>query len=98
GGRCARPSSANEIDQILRKSTSLPERERVWNASKEIGRTLKPGLATLVGLRNQVAREMGYSSFFALQVADYGMTVDEMMALLDTTLETTKPIFDGLHC
>ena len=28
-----------------------------------------------MGLRNQLAREMGHPSFFALQVADYGMTV-----------------------
>ena len=41
---------------------------------------------------------MGYHSYFALQVADYGMTVDEMMKLLDDALETTKPLFDGLHC
>ena len=41
---------------------------------------------------------MGYHSFFALQVADYGMTVDEMMTLLDDTLATTKPLYDGLHC
>ena len=26
------------------------------------------------------------------------MTVDEMMKLLDDTLATTKPLYDGLHC
>jgi peptidyl-dipeptidase A len=98
GLRCARPASANDLDELLRTSRNLAEREQVWRASKEIGRPLKPGLAALQGLRNQVAKEMGYSSFFALQVADYGMTVDEMMALLDATLETTRPLFDGLHC
>ena len=69
-GTCIRPSSANDIDDILRKSRNLKEREQAWVASKEIGRKLKPGLAELQTLRNQVAREMGYSSFFALQVAD----------------------------
>jgi peptidyl-dipeptidase A len=98
GPRCARPVTANDIDELLRKSRNLSEREQAWRASKEIGRPLKPGLVQLQALRNQVAKEMGYSSFFALQVADYGMTVDEMMALLDSTLETTRPIFDGLHC
>jgi peptidyl-dipeptidase A len=98
GGACARPMTANQIDDILRKSRDLPERLRVWTASKEIGRLLKPGLVELIKLRNQVAREMGYHSYFALQVADYGMTVDEMMKLLDDALETTKPLYDGLHC
>ncbi len=95
---CARPTTANDIDGVLLKSRDLPERQRTWTASKEIGRPLKPGLADLQKLRNQVAREMGYSSFFALQVADYGMTVKEMMALLDATLEATKPLYQGLHC
>jgi peptidyl-dipeptidase A len=96
--RCARPVSANDLDDILRRSRSLPEREQAWRASKEIGRPLKPGLVELQTLRNQVAKEMGFSSFFALQVADYGMTVAEMMSLLDATLDSTRPIFDGLHC
>ena len=98
GAPAPRPTTANEIDDILRKSRDLPERLRVWTASKEIGRPLKPGLVELVKLRNQVAREMGYHSYFALQVADYGMTVDEMMKLLDDALETTKPLYDELHC
>jgi peptidyl-dipeptidase A len=98
GNACARPTTANEIDDILRKSRDLQERQRVWLASKEIGRPLRPGLIELVKLRNQVAREMGWKSYFALKVADYGMTVDEMMKLLDDTLATTKPLYDGLHC
>src|SRR6185436_11318532 len=96
--RCARSVTANDLDEILRESRNLGEREQAWRASKEIGRPLRPGLVTLQALRNQVAREMGYSSFFALQVADYGMTVGEMMALLDSTLEATRPLFDILHC
>ena len=95
---CAHTGTANQIDDILRKSRDLAERQRIWTASKEIGRPLKPGLIELRDLRNQVAKEMGYSSYFALQVADYGMSVSEMMALLDATLETTRPLFDGLHC
>lgn len=98
GAGCARPGTANDIDNVLLKSRDLAERQRVWTASKEIGRPLKSGLVDLQKLRNQVAREMGYSSFFALQVADYGMTVKEMMALLDATLETTRPLYEALHC
>lgn len=97
-GVCARPTTANDIDNLLLKSRDLTERQRVWTVSKEIGRPLKAGLTDLQRLRNQVAREMGYSSFFALQVADYGMTVKEMMGLLDATLDTTKPLYEGLHC
>lgn len=96
-GKCARPLIANDIDDKLVNSRDVAERLRVWTASKEIGRPLKSGLQQLQKLRNQVAKEMGYSSFFALQVADYGMTVPEMMALLDGFLKDIGPLYADLH-
>lgn len=97
-GRCVRPVSANDLDELLRKSRVLKERELAWTASKEIGRKLKPGLVELQELRNGLARELGYGSFYALQVADYGMSVAEMMALMDRTLAAVAPLYDQLHC
>ncbi|MSP92248.1 MAG: peptidase [Myxococcales bacterium] len=96
-GKCAKPAIANDIDKVLHESKDMAERRAVWEASKEIGRPLKPGLVALQKLRNQVAREMGYSSFFGLQVASYGMTVSEMMTLLDGFVRDTRPLFKALH-
>jgi peptidyl-dipeptidase A len=96
-GRCAQPTSPNVIDERLRTSRDLAERRAHWEASKESGRALKPGLVELQRLRNQVAREMGFSSYFALQVADYGMAVPEMMALLDSFVADTRPLYDAIH-
>lgn len=96
-GECAEPKTANDIDRVLQESRDLDERLRVWNASKEIGRPLKPGLVELQKLRNQVAREMGYSSYFGLMVAEYGMTVPEMMKLLDGFVADTAPLYGELQ-
>ena len=72
---CARSRSPPTTSTTsCRSRATSASAQRIWTASKEIGRPLKPGLVELQKLRNQVAREMGYSSFFALQVADYGMT------------------------
>lgn len=98
GERCVRPASANDIDDTLDRSRDLEERLRVWNASKETGPALKPGLEDLQRLRNDVAREMGYASFFDLQVADYGMSTQEMMSMLRTWVEETRPLYEQLHC
>lgn len=95
-GTCAAPKTANDIDEILQNSKDMNERLRVWNASKEIGVPLKSGLADLQKLRNRVAREMGYSSYFGLMVAEYGMSTDEMMKLLDGFVADTKPLYDQL--
>jgi peptidyl-dipeptidase A len=44
-----------------------------------------------------VAKEMGYSSFFALQVADYGMTVDAMMQMMEAFNRDLKPLYEQIH-
>ena len=93
----ARKVSTNEIDRILVESRDLDERLEAWEASKKVGKVLKDGLADLQRLRNRVAREMGYSSFFALEVADYGMSVDEMMALMDQLVEELRPLYSEIH-
>lgn len=89
---------ANDIDDILIKSSNLDERRAAWEASKEIGKACRPGLIKLRELRNQVGRGLGFSSFFGLEVADYGMPVSELMSLMKTVIEQTRPMFEQLHC
>ena len=91
------PASANEIDRILVESRDLEERRAAWEASKAIGRPLREGILRLRDLRNKLAQAMGFDNFFALQVADYGMTVPEMLALCDRLIADTKPLYQQLH-
>lgn len=89
--------TANEIDNILDKSTDLAERRAVWEASKTSGPALRTGLEKLRGLRNGVAQEMGYADYFALQVAAYGITTDEMLQLNADFLRVLRPLYLQLH-
>lgn len=91
------PVSANQLDAILAKSSSLGERLKAWEVSKENGPALKEGLLKLRDLRNGCARELGYPDYFALQVAKYGLTTDEMMAFNRKFLAELKPLYLQLH-
>jgi peptidyl-dipeptidase A len=91
------PASANEIDRILVESRDLDERRAAWEASKAVGRPLRDGLLRLRDLRNHVARALGFDNFFALQVADYGMTVPEMLALCAGMVADVRPLYQQLH-
>ncbi len=97
GDKCAKPVTPNQIDEVLLDSRNLPERLKYWEVSKQSGPVLKPGVAELRDLRNRVARELGYTSYFHLQVADYGMSVNEMMQLMDKTVEDLRPLYEQLH-
>jgi peptidyl-dipeptidase A len=92
-----RPIDANGIDRVLVESRDLARRRAVWEASKTIGAPLRDGLLRLRDLRNRVARELGHDDFFALQVADYGMDVPAMMAMVDGLLADAKPLYEQLH-
>ena len=89
--------TANDIDRVLVESRDLAERRDVWEVSKTIGGPLREGLLRLRDLRNRVAQELGFDSFFALQVADYGLTVPEMIALTDGFLAEVRPLYEQLH-
>lgn len=97
-GSCAQPVIPNDLDRILGESSDLGERLRAWEASKEVGPVLRDGLIELRGLRNGVAREMGYRDFFAFQVDNYGLSTEEMMAMLDRLIDDIRPLFEQLQC
>ncbi|MEY2479945.1 MAG: peptidyl-dipeptidase [Verrucomicrobiota bacterium] len=91
------PITANKIDNLLTTSTDLAERKAVWEASKESGPALKPNLIKLRDLRNGVAKEMKHSDYFALEVAGYGMTTEEMIKMHDDFLKQLRPLYLQLH-
>jgi len=98
GDKCADVVNPNQIDNVLRDSHDEAERRRIWEVSKQTGPALKPGLVELRDLRNKLAAEMDHPSFFALQVADYDMKVDEMMTTMDRFVDDLKPLYEQLHC
>ena len=87
----------NNIDMILKSSKDLTARRKAWEASKEVGKSLKDGLIHLRDLRNEVVRALGYHDFFSYQVSEYGMTTDEMMDMLKKFNRELNPLFRELH-
>lgn len=96
-GACRQIVTPNQIDKVLVNSRDEAERRKIWEVAKQTGPALKEGIGRLRDLRNQVAREMGYDSFFALQVDDYGMTVDEMMQMMERFNADLRPLYEQLH-
>jgi peptidyl-dipeptidase A len=92
-----RPVTPNEIDDLLRTSNALGERQAVWEASKEVGRVLKPAFFEVRDLRNQTVQALGYTDFFSYQVADYGLSTEEMLRLCDELVRQLRPLYRELH-
>src|SRR5256714_2257992 len=92
-----RPITTNQIDDKLNSSTDLNERKAIWEASKQSGPALKPNLVTLRELRNGVAKEIKYPDYFTLQVSNYGMSTEEMLKMLESWMNTLRPLYLQLH-
>lgn len=97
-GRDPREVTTDELDRLLLGTIDPRQRHTIWDCSKTVGPPLKDGLAELQALRNSLARNMGYSSYFALQAADYDMTSRELMMLMDDLIEGVRPLYEQLHC
>ncbi len=89
--------STNDIDRILRESNDLNERRKAWEASKEVGVGLKDGLENLRRLRNGVVSPLGYSSLFQYQSSQYGLSANEIMALMKQFNRELRPLYRELH-
>jgi len=89
--------TANDIDRILRESKDLNERRKAWEASKEVGVGLKDGLENLRRLRNGVVSPLGYSSLFSYQSSQYGLSANEIMALMNRFNRELRPLYRELH-
>lgn len=89
--------TANDIDERMGTEKSLPARLKTWEASKEVGKGLKDGLIKLRELRNKTVQGLGYKDFFEYQVADYGMTTQEMIDMLKKFNKELYPLYRELH-
>ncbi len=89
--------TANEIDEVLRNSSDLDERRKVWQASKEVGKVLKKSLVSLRDLRNRTVQALGYTSFADHQASEYDMSSQEMVELMRKFNRELRPLYRQIH-
>lgn len=89
--------STNDLDAALKSETDLNKRLAAWEASKEVGKSLKGGLVNLRNLRNKTVQELGYHDYFSYQVSDYRMEANEMMQTMDKLMNELYPLYRELH-
>ncbi len=89
--------STNDIDRILGDENDTIKRLKAWESSKEVGKGLHQPLEGLRMLRNRTVQGLNFPDYFSYQVADYGMSADEMMLLLRQINDEIYPLYRELH-
>lgn len=83
----------NDIRKILVESHDSAERRATWEASKQIGAKAVGDLLELVALRNEAARKLGFSDFFAMRLYLSELDEKQLFKLFDELDELTQEPF-----
>ncbi len=73
----------NELDAILLSSSDVALREDAWRASRVVGDVVSDDLLTLVGLRNEAARALGFRDHYAMALETQEIDESWLFRLLD---------------
>ena len=84
-----RTMTSNQLDRELLLSTDDGRRRVVWEATRDIGRHIRETVVELAELRNDVARQLGFSDYFTMELADQEMEPTELFGILDTLRAAT---------
>jgi peptidyl-dipeptidase A len=83
----------NVVRDILEKSKDSKERQKYWEASKEVGKVLEADLKQLVKLRNQAAVKLGFKNFHDMQLFLNEQDGKQLIKLFDELDELTREPF-----
>ncbi len=87
----------NVLGNILANETIEKKRLDAWVCAKSVGSDLHKPLENLRMLRNRTVQGLDYPDYFSYQVADYGMSADEMMTTLRGINDEIYPLYRELH-
>jgi len=83
----------SKVRSTLKESTDSDLRQKVWEASKYVGETVKADLAELVTLRNEAATQLGFKNFHAMMLTLNEQDGPELIKLFDDLDTLTKEPF-----
>ena len=83
----------SEVRNVLKNSADSAQRQRVWEASKQVGAVVEADLKELVALRNESARALGFPNFHAMTLTLNEQDGAELIKLFDELDTLTREPF-----
>ncbi len=83
----------SQVREVLKTGTDSALRQKVWEASKGVGKAVEADLKELVGLRNEAAKQLGFKNYHALQLYLNEQDGDEIIKLFDDLDRLTREPF-----
>ncbi len=91
-----RKITVSDVYTIMTTETDVAKREAAWRASKQVGDVIIEDLLTLVRLRNQAARQVGFDNYHTMMVVTGEQDVNELDRIFDELDRLTREPFTRL--
>ena len=88
--------SDNQVEDVLRNSTSNAELQATWEAHKKLGPVVAEDIIKLVKHRNLIAQNLGFSNYHEMSLKLSGQDPAEVTATFDELDNLTKGNFAQL--
>jgi peptidyl-dipeptidase A len=82
GEAAGRRWSDNDVEQVLDHSDDSAERQAAWEASKQVGAEVAGTVRRLVALRNEGARQLGFTDFYRMSLEFGELSEERLFGLL----------------
>lgn len=86
----------NEIEKELKTSTDNVRLEKIWKSSKNSGANVAEDVKTIVKLRNEVAKELGFNNYHEMSLKLSDQDPAEIEAIFDELDSLTRDAFAQL--
>lgn len=86
----------NEIEEILKTSTDSKKLEDTWLATKKSGEMVADSVKKLIKMRNEMAKDLGYSNFHEMKLKLSEQDPNEIERIFDELDSLTKDGFAEL--
>ncbi len=86
----------SKVRELLKESKNSTERKAVWEASKGVGLAVESDLKELVRLRNESARNLGFSDYHVMMLALNEQKQSDVVSLFDELDTLTRKPFEAL--
>jgi peptidyl-dipeptidase A len=86
----------SDVYTIMTTETDVARREAAWRASKQVGDVIIEDLLTLVRLRNQAARQVGFDNYHTMMIVTGEQDASELDRIFDELDRLTREPFTRL--
>ena len=83
----------NDLNELLAQTCDNAQAQSAWEASKQIGPKVASQIITLVKLRNQAARELGFANFWEMTLTANELNPQKLMTTLTQLDRLTQEPF-----